>query len=144
MVESFSNVRVTFLDEHPSGRLIRRFSGDYIQAKDEIPNIFADILGTFIELIVITVIVLIQTPFAIFSILPCMYFYFRIQKIFKSASREIQRLAKVLETPIWSLFSESVVGYQTIRAYGKTDEFITKLNAITKILQKHLYCKVEF
>lgn len=136
MVESFSNVRVTFLDEHPSGRLIRRFSGDYIQAKDEIPNIFADILGTFIELIVITVIVLIQTPFAIFSILPCMYFYFRIQKIFKSASREIQRLAKVLETPIWSLFSESVVGYQTIRAYGKTDEFITKLNAIAKDFAK--------
>ncbi len=136
MVESFSNVRVTFLDEHPSGRLIRRFSGDYIQAKDEIPNIFADILGTFIELIVITVIVLIQTPFAIFSILPCIYFYFKIQKIFKSASREIQRLAKVLETPIWSLFSESVVGYQTIRAYGKTEEFISKLNTIAKDFAK--------
>lgn len=132
MVDSFSNVRVTFMDEHPSGRLIRRFSGDYIQAKDEIPNIFADILGTFVELVIITIIVLYQTPFAIFSILPCALFYYRIQKIFKSASREIQRLAKVLETPIWSLFTESVVGFQTIRAYGKTEEFINRLKGIAQ------------
>lgn len=132
MVESFSKVRVTFMDEHPSGRLIRRFSGDYIQAKDEIPNIFADILGSFVELIVITLIVLFHTPFAIISIIPCGYFYFKIQKLFKSASREIQRLAKVLETPIWSLFTESVVGFQTIRAYGKTPDFINRLTNIAQ------------
>ncbi len=132
MVESFSNVRVTFIDENPSGRLIRRFSGDYIQAKDEIPNIFADILSTTIELIIVTVIVLIQAPLAIFSILPCAFFYYKIQKIFKASSREIQRFSKILETPIWSLFTESVVGFQTIRAFGKTNEFINHLVSISQ------------
>ncbi len=136
MVESFSNVRVTFMDENPSGRLIRRFSGDYIQAKDEIPNIFADMFSTFIELIIITIIVLIQAPFAIFSIIPCGFFYYKIQKIFKASSREIQRYTKILETPIWSLFSESVVGYQTIRAYGKTNEFIQQLILISQDFAK--------
>lgn len=136
MVESFSNVRVTFMDENPSGRLIRRFSGDYIQAKDEIPNIFADMFSTFIELIIITIIVLIQAPFAIFSIIPCGFFYYKIQKIFKASSREIQRYTKILETPIWSLFSESVVGYQTIRAYGKTNEFIQQLVLISQDFAK--------
>ena len=132
MVESFSNVRVTFMDENPSGRLIRRFSGDYIQAKDEIPNIFADVLSSIIELIIITIIVLIKAPFAIFSIIPCAFFYYKIQKIFKSSSREIQRFSKILETPIWSLFTESVVGYQTIRAFGKTNEFINHLVTISQ------------
>lgn len=132
MVESFSNVRVTFMDENPSGRLIRRFSGDYIQAKDEIPNIFADIISSIIELLIITIIVLIQAPFAIVSILPCAFFYYKIQKIFKSSSREIQRLSKILETPIWSLFTESVVGFQTIRAFGKTNEFIHHLVSISQ------------
>lgn len=132
MVESFSNVRVTFMDENPSGRLIRRFSGDYIQAKDDIPNIFADILSSIVELIIITIIVLIKAPLAIFSILPCAFFYYKIQKIFKNSSREIQRFSKILETPIWSLFTESVVGYQTIRAFGKTNEFINHLVSISQ------------
>jgi ABC-type multidrug transport system fused ATPase/permease subunit len=132
MVESFSNVRVTFMDENPSGRLIRRFSGDYIQAKDEIPNIFADVLSSIVELIIITVIVLIKAPFAIFSIIPCAFFYYKIQKLFKASSREIQRFSKILETPIWSLFTESVVGYQTIRAFGKTNEFISHLVSISQ------------
>jgi ABC-type multidrug transport system fused ATPase/permease subunit len=132
MVESFSNVRVTFMDENPSGRLIRRFSGDYIQAKDEIPNIFADVLSCIIELIIITTIVLIKAPFAIFSIIPCTFFYYKIQKLFKASSREIQRYSKILETPIWSLFTESVVGYQTIRAFGKSNEFINHLVSISQ------------
>jgi ABC-type multidrug transport system fused ATPase/permease subunit len=132
MVDSFSNVRVTFMDENPTGRLIRRFSGDYIQAKDEIPNIFADIVSSVIELIIITIIVLFQAPYAIFSIIPCTFFYYKIQKTFKPSAREIQRYSKILETPIWSLFTESVVGYQTIRAYGKSNEFIKHLITISQ------------
>ncbi|APJ03468.1 ATP-binding cassette domain-containing protein [Silvanigrella aquatica] len=136
MVESFSNVRVTFMDENPSGRLIRRFSGDYTQAKDEIPGVFADIVSSLVELTIIVFIVLIKAPLAIFSILPCTFFYYQVQSTFKAASREIQRYTKVLESPIWSLFTESVVGYQTIRAYGKTNEFINHLSTISEDFAK--------
>lgn len=132
MVESFSNVRVTFMDENPTGRLLRRFSGDYIQVKDEIPNVFVDIMSSLAELIIITLIVLIKIPIAIISVFPCVYFYYKVQNIFKASSREVQRLSKVLETPIWSLFNETVVGYQTIRAFGKTNEFINQLNLISQ------------
>ncbi|WP_161597628.1 ABC transporter ATP-binding protein [Fluviispira multicolorata] len=127
MVESFSNVRVTFIDENPTGRLIRRFSGDYIQLKDEIPNIFTDIICSIIELLIVSFIVIFQAPSAIISVIPCIYFYYAVQNLFKTASREVQRYTKVLETPIWSLFTETVVGYQTIRAYGKSKNFYNRL-----------------
>lgn len=136
MVESFSNVRVTFLDENPTGRLIRRFSGDYVQAKDEIPNIFSDILGSIIELIIIILIVAFQAPITILSVIPCVYFYYSFQKVFKASSREIQRYSKILETPIWSLFTETVAGFQSIRAYGKTNEFITHIVSIAQDFAK--------
>ncbi|WP_186643663.1 ATP-binding cassette domain-containing protein [Fluviispira vulneris] len=136
MVESFSNVRVTFLDENPTGRLIRRFSGDYIQIKDEIPNIFSDIVCSIIELLIVSVIVLFQAPVAIIAVLPCIYFYYSVQSLFKTASREIQRYTKILETPIWSLFTETVVGFQTIRSYGKSKIFYDRL-----ILLSHDYAK---
>lgn len=127
MVESFSHVRVTFFDENPTGRLIRRFSGDYSQIKDDIPNIFTDILSSVFDLIVISLFIIFQAPIASISVLPCGFLYYRIQRVFKPASREVQRYSKILETPMWSLFTETVVGYQTIRAYGKTKEFYDRL-----------------
>lgn len=131
MVESFSHVRVTFFDENPTGRLVRRFSGDYSQIKDEIPNIFTDILTSLFDLAVVSFFVLFQAPIAAISVLPCGMLYYRIQKIFKPASRELQRYSKILETPMWSLFTETVVGYQTIRAYDKTKEFYERLLSIS-------------
>ncbi|WP_338637480.1 ABC transporter transmembrane domain-containing protein [Spirobacillus cienkowskii] len=136
MVESFSNVRVTFIDENPTGRLIHRFSGDYNQAKNEIPNIFVDIFSSIVELLIVIFIVIFQAPFAIFSVLPCIFYYYKIQQFFTSSYREIQRYSKTLETPIWSIFTETISGYQTIRAYGKTNQFLKHLQYIAQDFAK--------
>lgn len=127
MVEGFSHVRVTFFDENPTGRLVRRFSGDYAQIRDEIPNVFTDVLCSVCELTIVSILVLFQAPLASISVLPCGYIYFYISRTFRAAAREVQRYSKILETPFWSLFSETVMGYQTIRAYGKGNIFYQRL-----------------
>lgn len=127
MVEGFSHVRVTFFDENPTGRLVRRFSGDYAQIRDEIPNVFTDILCSVFELAIVSVLVLLQAPLASISVVPCAFIYFYISRTFRDAAREVQRYSKILETPFWSLFSETVMGYQTIRAYGKGNLFYQRL-----------------
>lgn len=130
MVASFSRVRVTFFDENPTGRLIRRFSGDYGNLKGEIPNYVSDITGCTAELVWIVGLVLVQAPAASLACVPCGFLYLRTSRVFRPASREVQRLTKVLETPIWSLFTETVVGYQTIRAYGRGQDFIGRLERL--------------
>lgn len=129
MVDSLSHVRVTFFDENPTGRIVRRFSGDYSQLKNEIPNYVDDILTSVLELAWVVVLVLMQAPLAALACVPCGVLYFRIQSLYKPASRETQRLSKILETPVWSLFTESVSGYQTIRAYGRAQQFSQQLEA---------------
>ena len=103
MVTSFANVRISFFDENPTGRLVRRFSGDYFQIKDDLPQLLSDILSSLFELLIIFIIVMFQAPFIIISILPCFLMYFKVQGVFKPASREIQRFLKIIETPMWSL-----------------------------------------
>ncbi|MEY3902047.1 MAG: hypothetical protein RL189_1353 [Pseudomonadota bacterium] len=127
VVENLAQVPVTFYDEQPTGRIVRRFSGDYANLLVEIPNYVNDIFGCIAEILWIFVLVGLQAPLACFSCFPCALVYIRIQAQFRPASREIQRLSKVLETPFWSVFTECVAGLQTIRCYGRVGEFQTRL-----------------
>ncbi len=130
MVDSFSAVRVSFFDENPTGRLMRRFSGDYGQLRLEIPNYVNDIFGCLAELVWIFVFVSIQAPLGALAILPCAYFYFKIQEIYKPASRELQRISKILESPIWSLYNETMRGALTLKAFGRTEDFVARLKEL--------------
>lgn len=132
MVRSLSGVRVTFFDENPSGRLVRRFSGDYAQLSTEIPNYINDIFGAIAELTWAVLIVFTQAPFASLASVPCGLMYYRMQREFKSASREVQRLTKVLESPVWALYTETMNGFQTIRAFGRTDEFVQRFRVLNR------------
>jgi ABC-type multidrug transport system fused ATPase/permease subunit len=128
MVDSLARVRVTFFDENPTGRVVRRFSGDYAQLKHEIPNYVNDIVTSLMELAWVFVLVLFQAPLAAAACVPCGVLYMRVQTLYRPAARETQRISKVLETPVWSLFTESVSGYQTIRAYGRAERFAAQLD----------------
>ena len=130
MVDSFAAVRVSFFDENPTGRLMRRFSGDYGQLRLEIPNYVNDIFGCLAELIWIFVFVSIQAPLGAIAIVPCAYFYFKIQAIYKPASRELQRISKILESPIWSLYNETMRGALTIKAFGRSEDFVARLKEL--------------
>lgn len=130
VVANLALVPVTFYDENPTGRIVRRFSGDYANLLVEIPNYVNDIFGCIAEIIWIFILVGLQAPAACFSSLPCALVYIKIQNLFRPASREIQRLSKVLETPFWSVFTECVAGMQTIRSYGRVGEFQSRLKEL--------------
>lgn len=132
MVESLGHVRVTFFDEHPTGRIVRRFSGDYAHLVREIPNFMSDIAASLAELLWITAIVLFQAPLAALACVPCGVLYFYVQLNFRPTAREVQRLSKVLETPIWSLFTETMSGYQTIRCYGRAQAFASRFRMLAE------------
>jgi len=128
VVINLSHVPVTFFDENSTGRIVRRFSGDYSSLLVNIPNYVNDIFGCIAEIIWIFILVAVQAPLACVSCVPCAFVYFRIQSVFRPASREVQRLSKILETPVWSVFTECVAGMQTIRSYGRVDEFQKRLH----------------
>ena len=53
------------------------------------------------------------------AIVPMFLIYYVVQKIYITTSREIQRLDSICKSPVMALFSESLGGLSTIRAYLK-------------------------
>jgi len=59
--------------------------------------------------------------------LPIMYVYFYISKYYRKTSTELKRLESVSKSPIFALFSETLTGSSTIRAY-KQEKRLIQLN----------------
>lgn len=144
MVKSFLHVRVSFFDENPTGRLIRRFSGDYSQLLDVIPNLFLDLVNSLAAIIIILSVIGYQKPIVLLTVIPCGIFYYYVQHTFKYASLEVQRYSKILETPIWSLFTETIAGSHIIRSFGKTNEFTNRIVQLTKTFGKSALLQSRF
>jgi ABC-type multidrug transport system fused ATPase/permease subunit len=128
MINALSKVRVTFFDENPTGRVTTRLGSDYDQLKRDLPNYINDILGCLAELIWVVLFVLLDIPWVVAITLPCLWMYVRVHHRYTSVSREIQRTSRLIESPLWSLFTEATVGWQSIRTYGKSHIFQTRFN----------------
>ena len=63
------------------------------------------------------------SPIFIALIIPIGVIYFIVQKIYVKTARQLKRLESAARSPIYSLFSETLSGLSTIRAYGLQDQF---------------------
>lgn len=127
MVQSFQRVKVSFFDQNPSGRLIRRFSSDYSAMLNEIPENISSIISCLLSLAWAIIMAAVEAPPVLIVCIPCAWFYFKLQDLYRPASRETQRLSKILESPIWSLFSETIRGFQVVRAFNRTEAFTHRM-----------------
>ena len=108
---------VLFFDVTPVGRILNRFSKDtddvdflLSMSMSEFGNCIMQLLSTLIFLAVIQ-------PILLAGIVPLMGIYYIMQKYYRRSYIEMQRLDAVSRSPIYSHFSESLAGVETIRAY---------------------------
>ena len=108
---------VLFFDVTPVGRILNRFSKDtddvdflLSMSMSEFGNCIMQLLSTLIFLAVIQ-------PILLAGIVPIMGIYYIMQKYYRRSFIEMQRLDAISRSPIYSHFSESLAGVETIRAY---------------------------
>ena len=113
-----------FFDTNPTGRILNRFTSDLDTIDQQIPPEFLDFAWCCIECIVVILLICVTTPAFIAVIIPLLVIYFFIQRIYISSSRQFKRLYSISKSPIFSHFTETINGAQTIRAYGHQERFI--------------------
>ncbi len=115
---------MTFFDTNPMGRIVNRFSSDMDTMDNTIPMKMGDALWCFMEVVATIVMVSYATPVFLYALLPIMFLFVFIQRLYIVTSRQLKRLFSVSKSPIFSHFSETVTGATSIRAYNATKRFI--------------------
>ncbi|CAC5426428.1 ABCC9 [Mytilus coruscus] len=140
MLDTILHVPGRFFDTNPSGRIINRFSNDMGQVDQKLPNILDNFLGCLFTTLCAVIVNTITTPYFILAAIPLFILYYLIQLFFRASARELQRLDNTTKSPIFSHFSETLNGLQTIRAYRAEKRFFSKvMNLINKNNTPFLY-----
>ncbi|CAG2252267.1 ABCC9 [Mytilus edulis] len=138
MLDTILHVPGRFFDTNPSGRIINRFSNDMGQVDQKLPNILDNFLGCLFTTLCAVIVNTITTPYFLLAAIPLFILYYLIQLFFRASARELQRLDNTTKSPIFSHFSETLNGLQTIRAY-REKIFSKVMNLINKNNTPFLY-----
>ena len=124
MVLAILQAPVHFFDSNPVGRILNRFAKDVGCLDELLPKTFLvsiqDVLLVFASIIVPTV----TNPWLLFLVIPLIVLVLYISKYYLKTSRELKRLESICRSPVFSHFSETLNGLDTIRTRGRERDFV--------------------
>ncbi|KAG0794583.1 hypothetical protein G6F22_005317 [Rhizopus arrhizus] len=116
-----------FFDTTPVGRLLNRFGKDISVVDLQLARSASFLIECVTGIIASTVVMSAITPEFIITAILVGCLYFAIGLFYLRISRELKRLNSVSRSPIYSQFTESLVGVTTIRAYSVEDQFMVSV-----------------
>lgn len=116
-----------FFDTTPVGRLLNRFSKDISVVDLQLARSASYLIECITGIIASTIVMSAITPEFIITAILVGCLYFIIGLFYLRISRELKRLNSVSRSPIYSQFTESLVGVTTIRAYSVEEQFMVSV-----------------
>eukprot|EP00835_Amoeboradix_gromovi_P004798 NODE_399_length_9361_cov_0.420428.p1 type:complete len:1038 gc:universal NODE_399_length_9361_cov_0.420428:245-3358(+) len=120
------NTPIRFFDVTPVGRVINRFSKDIQTVDRNVSNSLLSVLYCTLGTFVVVIMVISIAPVFIIGMIPVCCGYVYISKYYLKTSRELKRLESVNKSPIYSLFSQTLLGTETIRAFHKEHDQLSE------------------
>ena len=126
MVSSLLQASVLFFDTNPAGRILNRLSKDIGAIDDLLPRIF--LLATQMMLFVFTAAILpsFTNAWLVLVTIPIFLIFAYLGWYYLKTSRELKRLETICRSPVFSHFSETLTGLDTIRTRKRERDFIDK------------------
>jgi ABC-type multidrug transport system fused ATPase/permease subunit len=115
-----------FFESTPSGRILNRFGKDTEAIDQHIPSTLMEALGCLFTIGATLIVITLATPVALFALVPLAFIYFKVQKDFRTTSREVKRLESISRSPVYAHFSESLAGISVIRAFNRGPVFVNE------------------
>ena len=116
-----------FFDTTPVGRILNRFSKDFETVDSSIPNDVMNFFITALEVITVVMVVSTVVPIFLIPMLLIVVITVAVGTMFVYTSRELKRMDSVTRSPLFSHFSETIVGVSTIRAFGVSRQFMQEM-----------------
>ncbi|XP_064624457.1 multidrug resistance-associated protein 1-like isoform X1 [Lineus longissimus] len=126
MVDSILRSPMSFFDTTPLGRIVNRLSKDIDVIDVNLPLMIRIFLATFSSVLSTAIIITYSTAIFLAALIPLGILYYFVQRFYICTTRQLKRIESVSRSPVFSHFSESVVGASSIRAYKLQEEFKNK------------------
>lgn len=112
-----------YFDVTPIGRVLNRFSNDLDQVDTILPQQFQLLFQNTSVCIGSLVVAAFASYWIAISYVPVAALFVVIGLYFKKTSAEVKRLEGITRTPVYNLFSETLAGLPTIRAFRRQKLF---------------------
>ena len=113
-----------FIDKNPIGKILNRLSGDMEKVDKFIPMGLSYLVYVFVILVTFLTLTLLFSDWKlIFFFLIFFFFSFRAQRSFSIANIVTTKFDSVTKSPFYSMFSDTVYGNTSLRAFKKQGFF---------------------
>lgn len=109
---------LTFFSTTDTGVTLNRFSQDLQLIDMDLPLSALNFVAAFILCVAQIILIGVSSVYAAISFPVCFLFVYMIQKFYLRTSRQLRFLDLEAKSPLYSLFSETIAGLTTIRAFG--------------------------
>ena len=123
MLEHVARAPILFFDSNPLGRIINRFSKDASLVDGTLPLQIIVCFGILWQCTMLIYMTVSVYPYMGFIVLVLVGLMLLIRKISLTSTMDCLRIDAITRSPINSMFSASLNGLMTIRAYQKEDHF---------------------
>ena len=129
MIKSVSRTPISFFDSNPTGRILNRFSKDIAVLDAQLTLLYFFTIGLSLQIILTVALSIYVLPMmaAVLVLLIILMLLFRRQV--RIITTETLKWDGITRSPMNSLFSATIQGLMTIRAYSKQSYFIRKLES---------------
>ena len=124
MLTGILNTSMRFFESNPSGRILNRASKDQQVLDELLPVTLLDALQALLMTLGSVVIIGSINPWVLLVLVPLVPTFWWLRRFYLRSSRPLKRLESVTRSPIYTLFSSSLDGLTTIRAFNVEEDFL--------------------
>lgn len=128
-----------WLDTMPVGRVLNRFTADFNQTDAGQAYSIGFSIYNIMLLMGVMVAGIIVSPYIILVSVILLVLCSRYALYYIATARETKRLESVAKSPIFEFFSQALAGVSTLRAFDKTESYITTMFERIDIHARTLY-----
>jgi ABC-type multidrug transport system fused ATPase/permease subunit len=112
-----------FFETTPTGRILNRFAKDMESIDREVMDSIQDLFGQLIQGVIILIVIASANILFLFAVPFIGIAYYYLSNLYLKSSRELKRFESLCRSPVYALFSETLSGVPTIRAYHSEKRF---------------------
>ncbi|XP_074607934.1 ATP-binding cassette sub-family C member 4-like [Acropora palmata] len=124
MVKAVLHAKLLFFDTNPTGRILNRFSRDIGCIDEQLPQYSIICIQYLFFVLSGALIPAFANPWLLLVLFPILLTFGLFTRYYLKTSRELKRLESICRSPVFSHFSETMAGLDTIRTSGMEEEFM--------------------